>query len=192
MLIQGYSDFSLNTPEPIIKLGVSIWNAHFRLDTDVSELFPYINAAVEGATYYDKPHYITFPLRDCHCSIYGETVAAGAFEDRDQALEFVSHLIDFLNDISSRKDSIKPNHKKYRHQPVLEVFKLLPRTNCKECGFTTCMAFAAAISRREVYLVWTFRKRCHRTARLPYRRGNPHKCSSTRSAANLDSRRRVF
>ena len=150
MLIQGYSDFSLNTPEPIIKLGVSIWNAHFRLDTDVSELFPYISAAVEGATYYDKPHYITFPLRDCHCSIYGETVAAGAFEDRDQALEFVSHLIDFLNDISSSKDSIKPNHKKYRHQPVLEVFKLLPRTNCQECGFTTCMAFAAAISRREV------------------------------------------
>ena len=49
MLVQGYSDFSLDTPDPIIRLGGSIWNAHFRLDTDVSELFPYINAAVWAA-----------------------------------------------------------------------------------------------------------------------------------------------
>ena len=49
MLVQGYSDFSLDTPDPIIRLGGSIWNAHFRLDTDVSELFPYINAPVWAA-----------------------------------------------------------------------------------------------------------------------------------------------
>ena len=150
MLVQGYSDFSLDTPDPIIRLGGSIWNAHFRLDTDVSELFPYINAAVEGATYYEKPHYIAFPLGDFHCSLYGDKVAAGAFEDRNQALEFISHLIDFLNDLFSRKDSFRPDHKKYRHQSVLEIFKLLPRTNCQECGLPTCMAFAAALSRREV------------------------------------------
>ena len=150
MLIQGYSDFCLETPEPIIKLGFSIWNAHFRLDTDVSHLFPHINAAVEGSTYYEKPHYIAFPLGAFHCSLYGDKVAAGSFEDRDQALEFVSHLIDFLNDISARKDFITPNHKKYSHQPVLEIFKLLPRTNCQECTFPTCMAFAAALSRREI------------------------------------------
>lgn len=149
MLVQGYSDFSLSTPDPVIKLGVSIWNAHFKLDTDVSELFPYINAAVEGATYYEKPHYIAFPLGDFHCSLYGDIVAAGSFEDRDQALEFISYLIDFLNDIFSRKDSLRPNHKKYKHQSVLEIFKLLPRTNCQECDFPTCMAFAAALSRRE-------------------------------------------
>ena len=150
MLIQGYSEFTLDTPDPIIRLGGSIWNAHFKLDTNVSELFPYINATVKGATYYEKPHYIAFPLGDFHCSLYGDKVAAGAFEDRNQALEFISHLIDFLNDIFSRKDSLRPDHKKYKHQSVLEIFKLLPRTNCQECGFATCMAFAAALSRREV------------------------------------------
>ncbi len=32
---------------------------------------------------------------------------------------------------------------------VMEVLKELPRTNCKECGEPTCMAFAAKILKRE-------------------------------------------
>jgi CO dehydrogenase/acetyl-CoA synthase gamma subunit (corrinoid Fe-S protein) len=26
---------------------------------------------------------------------------------------------------------------------VMELYRLLPRTNCKKCGYPTCMAFAA-------------------------------------------------
>ena len=35
----------------------------------------------------------------------------------------------------------------------LDVYKLLPKTNCGGCGVTTCMAFAAAIIKREKELV---------------------------------------
>jgi len=28
----------------------------------------------------------------------------------------------------------------------IEIFKLLPKTNCKECGFPTCLAFAMALA----------------------------------------------
>ena len=38
--------------------------------------------------------------------------------------------------------------KKERLQP-LQVFKFLPRTNCKRCGYTTCLAFAFALISRE-------------------------------------------
>jgi len=148
MFIQGYSDFCLKTP--ILLTGLPAWTAHFKLDSDASELFPYINALVEDSIYYEKPHYIRFTLNGFGCSLYTNRVAAGSFEDREQALEFVIQLIDFLNDIFSKKDSLRPDHKKYRHQPVLEIFKLVPRTNCQECGFPTCMAFAAALSNRQV------------------------------------------
>ena len=148
MFIQGYSDFCLKTP--ILLTSVPAWTAHFKLNSDVSELFPYINAVVKDSIYYDKPHYIRFTLNGFGCSVYTDRVAAGSFEDREQALDFVIQLIDFLNDLFSKKDSLRPDHKKYRHQPVLEIFKLLPRTNCKECGFPTCMAFAAALSNRQV------------------------------------------
>ena len=28
----------------------------------------------------------------------------------------------------------------------LQIFKLLPKTNCKECGKPTCLAFAMALA----------------------------------------------
>ena len=29
---------------------------------------------------------------------------------------------------------------------ALEIYKLLPKTNCRECGFSTCLAFAMQIA----------------------------------------------
>jgi acetyl-CoA decarbonylase/synthase complex subunit gamma len=34
----------------------------------------------------------------------------------------------------------------------LQIFKLLPNTNCKECGFQTCLAFAMKLAARQVEL----------------------------------------
>ncbi|MBW1643070.1 MAG: hypothetical protein JRJ76_09550 [Deltaproteobacteria bacterium] len=36
--------------------------------------------------------------------------------------------------------------------PVLDIFKCLPGTNCKKCEYSTCMAFAAALSKGEAML----------------------------------------
>ncbi|MCD4704429.1 MAG: 4Fe-4S binding protein [Methanosarcinaceae archaeon] len=32
---------------------------------------------------------------------------------------------------------------------AMEIYQLLPKTNCKECGRSTCMAFAAALLSRD-------------------------------------------
>lgn len=34
----------------------------------------------------------------------------------------------------------------------LEIYKLLPKTNCKKCGFPTCLAFAIALAAKKVSL----------------------------------------
>lgn len=34
----------------------------------------------------------------------------------------------------------------------LDIYKLLPRTNCKQCGFATCLAFAMALAQKKVAL----------------------------------------
>jgi acetyl-CoA decarbonylase/synthase complex subunit gamma len=34
----------------------------------------------------------------------------------------------------------------------LEIYKLLPKTNCKECGFPTCLAFAMKLASKQVEL----------------------------------------
>lgn len=34
----------------------------------------------------------------------------------------------------------------------LEIYKLLPKENCKKCGYSTCMAFAVKMIKKEAYL----------------------------------------
>ncbi len=147
MLVTGYSDLSIKTPD--CHVGLPVWVARFKLNADVTHLFPYINAVVEEAAYYENPHYIQFMLNGVRCALYPESVAAAPFSDRKAALDFIERLIDFLNDLHSRMDTIEPDRKKQRHLSVFEIFKLLPQTNCQKCGFPTCMAFANALSRGE-------------------------------------------
>ncbi|MEN2985672.1 MAG: (Fe-S)-binding protein, partial [Thermodesulfovibrionaceae bacterium] len=34
----------------------------------------------------------------------------------------------------------------------IEIFKLLPKTNCKKCGFPTCLAFAMKVAQGQVQI----------------------------------------
>jgi ArsR family metal-binding transcriptional regulator len=151
MLIKNYTNLSITTPD--CHPGAQVWCADFNLDADISHLFPYINAVVDGAVYHEKPHCILFFLENIKFSIYPDKVSAAPFIDREHAIERIQVLIHFLNELENKKTTIAPNHKRYRPPvPVLEIFKLLPRTNCKKCDFPTCMAFAAALSKQEVML----------------------------------------
>ncbi|MBC7129623.1 acetyl-CoA decarbonylase/synthase complex subunit gamma, partial [Candidatus Bathyarchaeota archaeon] len=40
----------------------------------------------------------------------------------------------------------------FKELSPIDVYKLLPRTNCKECGEENCMAFATKLVNREVNL----------------------------------------
>jgi DNA-binding CsgD family transcriptional regulator/ArsR family metal-binding transcriptional regulator len=152
-LYTGYYDLSFKTPGPQHLIGSPdhpSMMADFKLDSDVSQLFPYINALSEDTVYYANPVYIKFMLGGFMCALYSDRGSAACFESKQQALDFMLRLIDFLNDIHLRRDSIEPDHKMYRHVAVLDIMRLLPRTNCGECGYTTCIAFAAAVSRQEI------------------------------------------
>ena len=100
MFVEGYSDFSLEAPG--CSPGVIAYSAHFKLDTDVTDLFPYINAVAEDTTYYDEPHHIQFSLEGFKCALYPDKAVMAVFENREQALRLISHLIDFLNDLHAR------------------------------------------------------------------------------------------
>jgi DNA-binding CsgD family transcriptional regulator/ArsR family metal-binding transcriptional regulator len=149
-LIKSYSNLSFFTPEPLLRsgsLGDALMTARFTLDTDVSELFPYINTVVQGAFFYEKPLFIKFLLDGLLVALLPDRGAFAPFEEKSRAYAFMERLVNFLNDLYLRRNTIVPNHKKVRQVSVLDIFKLLPGTNCGECGMKTCMAFAAALSK---------------------------------------------
>ena len=148
MLIKSYSDLSMETPP--CHPGAPMLSASFRLGGDVSQLFPYINSVVEDAQYYDNPCFIRFTHNDLKWALYPENGSGVPFETMNQAEKYIDDLIEFLNDLYNKKDAIEPDHKKFKPVPVFSIYKILPGTNCKECGYATCMAFAAALSKGEV------------------------------------------
>jgi len=57
-----------------------------------------------------------------------------------------------INDIYERRQTITPRYVSQAGLKVMEILKLLPMTNCKLCGYATCMAYAAALREGEVRL----------------------------------------
>ena len=67
-------------------------------------------------------------------------------EDRAEADALATSVIDMVNDVWRRRHEIEPDYSgKQRLLNVMDIYRLLPRSNCKECGYPTCMAFANAL-----------------------------------------------
>ena len=147
-----YHGLSLCTGGPAYKpraLTEDSMFAAFNLNQNLEELFPYLNAVADRAELYREPSLIKFRLNSYYCVLYPENGLATPFNDRPEALLFMKGLFSFLNRIRSEAHVIKPNYKLFRRASVIDIIKLLPKTNCRECGFVSCIAFAAMLGQME-------------------------------------------
>ncbi len=151
MPIKNYSEFVcflprfMNPLSDVENPNSKIWSASFRLDQDVSHLFPYINATLDEALYYEEPVHIRFLFNGYRCFLYPDSVAVHFFESKAAARDFIAGFIDFLNDVEDQKKNIRPNYDQIKPIPIIDILKILPKTNCRKCGYLSCMAFAAAV-----------------------------------------------
>lgn len=153
MRFQSYSDVNTivsraaPSPKSADARGAGLWSLSFRPDRDTTGLFPYINAAMDDALYYEQPEHVTFLLDGFRCFLYPGMASAHLFESRDKAEGFIPQFMALLNGIDRQKAHIRPNFDRIRQIPVVDILRFLPGTNCRECGFATCMAFAAAVAK---------------------------------------------
>lgn len=148
MRIKRHFDFSLSKSGVKSQISTDVcWGAYFKLDDDVRDLFPFINAEIKDAKYQNMPEHIQFEIYGARCTLYPVEVIAAAFEDKAHALDFAQSLIAFLNDLDKKKTLIIPEFKPYKAVSPIDIYKLLPKTNCGKCGYLTCIAFSAALGR---------------------------------------------
>lgn len=80
-----------------------------------------------------QPGFITF---------YPDKVMITQVRDSEEGLELLAALRDLINQCWDERDTIQPVKAARRAPRPLDVWTLLPQTNCKQCGEATCMAFA--------------------------------------------------
>ncbi len=125
-------------------------NALVDLSDDISELLPYLNTMLKGRQYNEEEKSLTVKRGGHFITFWPRQVAITKLEDENEARAVFEELKQILNQTYERKDQIKPT---YTSRPIprpLEIFKLLPGKNCKECGEPTCMAFALRLVNDEV------------------------------------------
>jgi ArsR family metal-binding transcriptional regulator len=113
------------------------------LDQDVSEALPYLNAVLGGFDYLKDPPAVVFRSRGRLITVRGREIAINALNDEEEADKILEWLKREINQAWEKRAEITPSIEGAPKPQVLEILKLLPRTNCRECGEPTCMVFAA-------------------------------------------------
>jgi len=125
-------------------------NALADLSDDISEVLPYLNTALKGLQYYAEEKILTVKKEGRLISFRPRQIALTKLEDEQEAREVMEELKQIVNETFANKDHIEPTYTSRRIPRPLDIFKLLPGKNCKECGEPTCLAFAVKLVGQEI------------------------------------------
>ena len=143
MLLKSYSK-EIFRPE--CNPGFESVHCTAHLDQDISGVLPYLNAVLGGFEYVKDPPSVTFRTQGKLITLHGNRIAINALRDEAKADRILAWLKREINAAWENRENIVPCYKGAPKPKVIEILKLLPRTNCRECGEPTCMVFAARMA----------------------------------------------
>jgi len=146
MLLQSYT---LDVFAPPCEPGAERWSVQAALDDDIGEVLPYLNATLKGAIYNHAARALTWRMGGHAIAIRPREIAISNLGDKDAAATEVKRVVEIINRTWERRAEITPSLEMRQRLKPMEVYKLLPATNCKECGQPTCFTFALKIAAGE-------------------------------------------
>jgi ArsR family metal-binding transcriptional regulator len=149
MLISGY-DIEVFTPpcDP----GAEQLSAVAHLPDDIRDVLPYLNATLRGAVYTEAAHSLTWKKAGHSVAFHADRIAVSNVEDRQAAIEEIDGLVRLVNLTWERRGQVTPDHNTHQRPTAMAVYKLLPGTNCRQCGQASCWNFALKLVAAQVEL----------------------------------------
>ena len=123
------------------------------LEKDISEVFPYLNVVLKNAIYNHEGKTITLKKEGRLISLHSGKIAAGKIIDEKDARDVLDWLKKEINYCHENKDALTPSFERRQKLTALDIFKLLPGTNCRRCGDLTCLAFAVRLSAEDANIM---------------------------------------
>ncbi len=118
-------------------------------DSTLTEVIPFL-ATLPGIIAFN-PETCTLTFRRQHgfITLSPDRVYITQVRNTDEGLELLTALRDAINTTWDQRHNLKPATKKKQAPHHLDIFALLPQTNCKQCGEATCLAFAVNLILRK-------------------------------------------
>ena len=139
-------DYDLKLEAPGCEPGAEYWNATAQFSEDMSAVFPYLNAEWKNVVYSPGAKQITWRTGDRAVAIKPKEITISNLPDRDTATIEMEKVIAEINRIWMDRANLTPLHTPRKRLVAMEIYQLLPQTNCKECGAASCFVFAGKLA----------------------------------------------
>ncbi len=115
----------------------------------LEEVIPYL-ATLPGIVAYNPERLsLTFRRRPGFLTLLMDKVVITQVKDNEEGAELLHSLVEAINTTWDQREELMAVTRPSRMLRPLDIYALLPQTNCGECGEATCMAFAAKLFMRE-------------------------------------------
>lgn len=118
------------------------------LSCDISEILPYLNAALKFCTYEPFESTLTFKCKGSPVVLHPDRVIVGQLREVDSAEAILDAIVEFVNRVHGQRESLKPEFMLKELKEPMKIYSLLPQTNCGDCG-ETCTAFTVKLIKGE-------------------------------------------
>jgi ArsR family metal-binding transcriptional regulator len=145
-------DYNFELVEDFHTPGSGHYSVRITLSNDISEVFPYLNREFDDTLYDHENKIFIGAVNRKRYAFRPNEIQAGAANDHTDAGNTADEIVKLVNQIWEKRDTITPSYRERKKPPVYEIFKLLPKTNCKRCDCPTCLAFAGKLRKGEVPL----------------------------------------
>jgi ArsR family metal-binding transcriptional regulator len=109
---------------------------------NLDDVLPYLATLPNVISYNPESCTLTMRRQPGFISLYSEKAYITKVKDTEEGLELFKALVDAINVTwDHREELVAMTAMKHAPRP-LDIYTLLPQTNCKQCGEATCMAFA--------------------------------------------------
>jgi ArsR family metal-binding transcriptional regulator len=116
------------------------------LDGDIEAILPHLNTVLKGFRYAADPPTLTLKHEAKLITLTSREIAINMVADQEEAAALLAWLVEAINTARENRENIEPTTASPPQPRMMDILRLLPRTNCRECGEPTCMVFAVKVS----------------------------------------------
>lgn len=108
----------------------------------LDEVLPYLATLPGVIGFNPETLALTFRRQPGFITLFSQRIAITQVKDVEEGLALLEALKDAINATWEHRHELTPVTARQRPPRPLDVYAILPQTNCKQCGQATCLAFA--------------------------------------------------
>ena len=142
---QLITEYEIQLAEPSCAPGSGRYSLEINVAQDISPVFPYLNAVFDNAWYDHENEILILREPNQAYALRPHEIKVARMEEPVQAQQIASEVVNKFNQVWQERHKITPRFTERKKPSVIQIYQFLPKTNCRLCGYLTCLAYAAAL-----------------------------------------------